>query len=304
MRILVTGASGFIGCNLVPLLRGSGHDVMACCHSFVADGYDSVQFDITSASQTRMVARNYCPHAIVHLAGHSTVAGCDGEPSKMTAINVQGAHNLLAYAPKDCRFVLASSCSVYGRSRIIDDDFDEYSRTNPESPYAATKLAAEALVKAYTNLGNVRGISARLVAQVGPHSTHGLFHDVVRKLRSDSEFLELLGDCPGSMKPFMHVKDTCLALRALAEGDCSDCGILNIAPGGSLSVADFAEICMQEFDIRKPVKWLGWDANFAGDSPYLFISNQRFMDRVCGRYSMSSTEAVRQAIRDVKGVSE
>lgn len=298
-KIMVTGANGYIGKNLLQQLR-TGTDEIIPVYNSDPNNFRSEpdEVDITDDMFVSETMRYYNPDVIIHLAAVSRVKGDTEFPTRISMVNVVGTHNLLEYAPEGCRFVFASSAAVYGTRSCMCDNLTP---CNPESVYAATKAAGEHLVSAYTSLGRVKGVSLRLVAQVGPHSTHGLFHDIIRKLRSDSEYLELIGDCPGSCKPFMHVLDTVRYLRAFAIEN-KFTSHWNISPNDALTVEDFAKICMQGLGIQKPIKWLGWEANWPGDSPNLLVDGYyaRLNSGLMPKYK-TSADAVKQAVIDVLG---
>jgi UDP-glucose 4-epimerase len=119
----------------------------------------------------------------------------------------------------------------------------------------------------------VNGVSLRLTATVGKGATHGVLKDVIRKLKSDSPTLDLLGAEPGSSKPFTHVDDVVQALL-LAGFDDGWKGSVNIGPNDQLSVDQLAEAAMHATRIYKPIKWLGEAANWKGDNRRLHIRNR------------------------------
>lgn len=300
-NILVTGGDGFIGQNLVSELYDQGHNVVVvarrpfCRHEHRAH----VKYcDLTDTNSARYLFYNGessepCIDTIFHLAGNAIVRENSDDPTNISQTNIIGTHNLLAHAPQGCKFIFASSATIYG------DAYGDFAHENaiptPTSIYGATKVAGEALVNAYTSLGNVHGINLRLIANVGRHSTHGLLHDVIRKLRSDSVELELLGDHPGSYKPYIHVCDT---VRGMIKAMEWDNGTYNIATMVPLSVERVAQIAMEELGITKYIKWLGAAANWKGDNRVVCINTSK--SRKNGfRPDLESEQAVRQAIHDI-----
>lgn len=146
MRILVTGASGYIGSVLVPFLSGRGHEIEtldlglydAC--SFIGDRVVSDRRDVRDAERSWLAEFD----AVVHLAALSNDPVGDLDPGLTYEINHQASVRL-ARAAKDAgvpRFVFASSCSLYGAAG--EEILDEGARFAPVTAYGESKVATEA----------------------------------------------------------------------------------------------------------------------------------------------------------------
>lgn len=310
---IVTGAGGFIGSHLVKelcshpqfskvvaLKRGNltkEHVYQAGKRGGVLE-YAEMFCDLRKEGEVRAILNQVRPNFIFHLAGNPNTKLGDSDPSgkEVWAANVDTTHNLLAYAPKGCRFVLASSATVYGDLAKGFGACTEILKPSPTSIYGASKVAAEGLVEAFTGLGLVRGLSLRYVATVGSGAKHGLIPDVVRKLRSDWPVLELFGDMPGSVKPYMHVSDTVnLTIKAGLNGGV---GCLNLSPPDILSVAEVASVAMGVLSIYKKVQWLGNKWVWPGDNPLVSVDSKQMRQYGQPKYA-TSLKAVEQAVRDL-----
>lgn len=303
MRVLVTGAGGFIGRNLAESYSVD-KEMYYWRRDGVYDRYGTLlmphQVDLADFEGVKKVVDAVQPQGIIHLAAVSSPQDFAKRPDKLIGTNAGGTYNLLLAAPPGCRFVYASSATVYGTSWATVGGFKRFwecDRPAPASAYAASKLAGEHFVEAFTRLGKVSGVSLRLVAQVGKYSTHGLVHDVLRKLRSDAPELELLGESPGTCKPLMHAGDTCRALLHFLDNNHAE--PLNVSTGDAITVEEVARICMAKAGVHKPLRWLGWGANFAGDQTQLHVSNYR---AGCVGYSPvceKSADAVAAGLGDI-----
>lgn len=304
-RILITGAGGFIGRHLFESIGRSGTCVIGTDRKAQSYPWNIIGMegerrkvfcDLTAEPQVASLMLRLKPDVVFHLAGNAIVK--EGQdPTAVTRANVLSTHNLLAYAPEGCRFLLASSATVYGtlgqmyRCRELDHVY-------ATSAYAASKIAAEALVEAYTNQNKVRGTSLRLVANVGAYATHGVVHDFIRKLRSNNSHLDVLGDEPGSLKPYIHVNDTLSAMRCLGLEEWTDqVGPFNISPHRELTIAEVAWCVMQGLGITKPIKWLGASANWKGDQNIVRVNSNRLM-KLGWRPTYTSDEAIITAVQE------
>jgi len=296
MRILVTGATGFIGGRLLNRLVKMGHDVIGVGRK----GLRKKIFDVTNYSGML----SYCdledyqsvfemmnrvrPQVVFHLAGNAVVKEDVSYPCDITKSNILATHHLLACCPLNTKFVFASSATVYGDYQ--GKPFSERDIPNPTSVYAITKWSSEQLVELYGKQGRVRPIIARLIANCGKGATHGVFCDIVKKLRSPSQYLSLLGERPGSCKPFLHVDDTVSTLTYLGFTESVKAGIYNVSAYDSITVEDMAEIIMNVTGMRKEVLWQGKESIWKGDNQMVQLTT-----RLEGILNVSSWISVEKA---------
>ena len=133
MRILITGAGGQVGRELVSVFDAGGH---------VVAGFDHATLDITNRDAVRATVVEFQPDAIVHSAAWTAVDACEADPDRAFAVNAMGT-----------RFVVEASRLVGAAVHYISTDyvFDgtkespyvEWDQTNPQSVYGASKLAGE-----------------------------------------------------------------------------------------------------------------------------------------------------------------
>jgi UDP-glucose 4-epimerase len=173
VRVLVTGAAGFIGSHLCRRLVAEGHDVVGLddlSEGDVANLADVpearlVETDLRDARAVEDAARG-CD-AILHHAARKSVPRSVREPEAFVEVNVRGTLNvLLAAREKPATVVFASSSSVYGDQQVFP--LREDAEPRPRSPYAATKLAGEALFRSWWHSYAVPTVVLRYFNVYGP----------------------------------------------------------------------------------------------------------------------------------------
>ena len=294
MKILITGATGFIGRHLAIKLKLLGHDVITLSrHAILVNKRDQrrnnkhYKIDL-GESDTRKHEyyhfENLClehkPEIIFHLASNPLVKINEEDPHKIILDNIVSTQKIVHYAPEGCKVILASSVVVYGDwlfDGVYTDksSYHENHRTQPTSIYGVTKRASESILKTYTKMGRIEGVSARLCATVGGGLTHGVIKDFIRKLKNDDPYLEVLGSHPGSIKPFCHIEDVLDALILLSKSNLAKHESYNVVPDNSISIEEVAEAVMKGLNIYKPIKWLGEESNWKGDNKLIQVTNKK-----------------------------
>jgi UDP-glucose 4-epimerase len=215
MKILVTGASGYIGQHLCRRLVEDGWDVRGLSRSPRPHCLPMVQWfqgDICDAEIAQRAADDVC--CIFHLAGLS-LSACDQNPAQALVVNVQGAFQMLEIARRQEveKFILASSGQVYGGHNPIPNN--ETQIPMPASPYAASKLCAETWCLMAAQAHSLPVTILRLFNVYGPALDGGLRPTV------DAIFLRRLlnGEKPQIMdnlqsgRDFIYVDDVIMALQ-------------------------------------------------------------------------------------------
>lgn len=320
MKILVTGGTGFIGSHLTKALRerhralddevytvsrhrhpdgqhGKGYffhapigsDNMGHCQMDVKH----ITLDLSDRSAVLRMMQVFQPDVIYHLAANPLTRMDKERPFQIMHDNVLSTQYLCEYAPQGCRFFLASSIVVYGDYN--GEVCGELDVTSPTSLYAVTKLASEGVVSVYTQLGKIKGTCLRLCATVGSGVTHGIIYDFIKKLRSDSPTLEVLGAWPGSRKPYIHVDDVVSAFLSADD----HYGLYNICASDAIPVAEIAQLVKDTLGINKPNTWLGSESTWKGDNKTLWANNSLAKQEFWQPKFIWSASAIEQAILDI-----
>jgi UDP-glucuronate 4-epimerase len=254
MRIVVTGAAGFIGSQLSERLVGEGNEVIGIDR--LSDYYelDRKRANLTTLNESdgfRFVERNIndvdCAElldgvdVVYHLAGQPGVRASWGDEFALyLEDNVQATQRLLEAAKgrELQRFVLASSSSIYGDAENFPTSEDELPR--PVSPYGVTKLAAEHLGRLYAKAFDVPTVGLRYFSIIVPRQRPDMaFCRFVDAALQDGA-VEIYGDGEQS-RDFTYVDD-CIDATIAAASDGRPGGVYNIAGGTHATVLDVLDI--------------------------------------------------------------
>jgi UDP-glucose 4-epimerase len=244
MRVLVTGASGFVGRSVVRALAREGHDAIAAVRRHDPDlpACETVVWDIGRAR--RPVPLPSKVDAIVHAAQSRNYRSFPTDIDELFRVNVAGARTLLDYGVDTgvSRFCLLSSGTVYEPYR---GELREEAALAPTSFLGASKLAAEILAGPYQ--GKMALSVLRLFFPYGPGQTGRLIPDIIERVRT-GRAVELSADGNGLRIAPTHVSDLAeIAVAAVAEGWT---GTMNVASPHTISLRELAELAGKLLGLR------------------------------------------------------
>jgi len=205
-RILVAGASGYVGRAFGGLARREGKQLTALGRTNPGLGIDFIQCDLAVAGEVEQAFAGKQFTHIVHLA---SLPGDTGDPQQMVRVNINGCLNLLEAARrmKVERFVLASSISAYEwypATKFNPPDYlpvDENHPCRPKDMYSCTKRMQEELAQAYYHQYGVPTVTLRLTAVIGPHGRGGG--------RGWRKFAEALAEGKSVQIPHLRPQEVC-----------------------------------------------------------------------------------------------
>lgn len=149
-QILITGASGLLGSNLV-LMLNQHFEIAATFHQHPLrlDNCEIISMDITRANESWVIIHRLDPHAVIHCAAETRVDYCEKHPEEAFRVNVEGTENIAkAAANVRAKFVYISTDSVFDGQVGM---YNEMADPNPLNVYARTKLAGEQVVRRFVN---------------------------------------------------------------------------------------------------------------------------------------------------------
>ena len=235
-KVLVTGADGFIGSHLVETLLEKGLKVKALCN------YNSFNFwgwlDDTHHPNLEIVSGdvrdyNFCLKitqdidTIFHLAALIAIPYSYVAPDSYIDTNVKGTSNICLAAIKNgvSKVIHTSTSEVYGTALYVP--IDEKHPLQPQSPYSASKIAADAMAMSYFNAFNLPLVIARPFNTYGPRqSARAIIPTIISQMANGKKEISI-GDLTPT-RDLNYVKDTCAGFYELAITDNINGEIINI----------------------------------------------------------------------------
>jgi NAD dependent epimerase/dehydratase len=249
--ILVTGADGFIGSHLTELLVHSGYSVKALSqyNSFNNWGWlekvdclesiEVVSGDVRDPHFCRNIMGGV--NSVFHLAALIAIPYSYVAPDSYVDTNIKGTLNMCQAAIESNvkRFVHTSTSEVYGTAQYVP--IDEKHPLQPQSPYSATKIAADAMAMSYFNSFDLPVTIARPFNTYGPRqSARAVIPTIITQIANGMKEIKL-GDVTPT-RDFNFVEDTCRGFLAIAQSDSTIGQTINIGSNFEISIGDTLNI--------------------------------------------------------------
>lgn len=261
MRILITGGGGFQGSHLAEFLLRQGHKisvlntVSANSKNNLAGIIDKIKIYWGDIRDKKMADESVAEKDIVfHLAGNINVDQSLQDPLLYFNNNILGTYNVLeAVRQNKSRLIFVSTCEVYGDGH--DPRFTvrlhEAAELRPNSPYAASKTAADRMCYAYYKSYGVDVTIIRPFNIYGERQKGGQFGALIPILVEQAlrgEDITIFGD-GNSSRDYSHVSDIILGYNMVLNNDSLNGKVVNLASGKDFKIKDIAEYIAKKLNV-------------------------------------------------------
>lgn len=254
--VLVTGADGFIGSHLTELLLSEGYKVRALSqyNSFNNWGWleeikhpdlEVVCGDVRDAHFCRYISKGV--DTIYHLAALIAIPYSYVAPDSYVDTNIKGTLNMCQAALDENvrRIIVTSTSEVYGTALTVP--INESHPRQPQSPYSATKIGADAIAKSFYNAFNLPLVIARPFNTYGPRqSARAIIPTIITQIAAGKKKIKV-GDLSPT-RDFNFVKDTVAGFLALGRAEGIEGREINIATGTEVSMKETLETIAKLMD--------------------------------------------------------
>ncbi|MCH5319927.1 MAG: SDR family NAD(P)-dependent oxidoreductase [Paramuribaculum sp.] len=281
-KVLVTGADGFIGSHLTELLLEEGYQVRALSYynSFNFNGWleglnshggnlEIVSGDVRDPFFCKRIAEG-CD-MIFHLAALIAIPYSYIAPDSYVDTNIKGTLNICEAALENNvkRVIITSTSEVYGTALSVP--IKETHPKQPQSPYSASKIGADAIAMSFHNAFGLPVVIARPFNTFGPRqSARAIIPTIITQIANGAKEIKV-----GDLRPtrdFNYVRDTARGFLAIANAEDVEGEEINIATGTEISMED---------TLKTIARLMGSDVKYVVDKTRLRPAKSEVM-RLCG----------------------
>lgn len=310
-KCFITGGAGFIGSHLAETLLEQGESVVVydnlsterkdSLRSCVGNAkFSLVAGDLADAGKLQEQMKGQ--DVVWHLGANTNMVVGIKNPEVDFKNGIVATFNVLNSMKNTGvkEILFASSGSVFGDIKRPPAT-EDYGPLLPVSAYGAAKLAAEGWISSYSHLYGIRSWIFRLGNVLGERMTHGIIYDLLAKLRTNTNELEVLGDGAGEKNYFLVEECVDGMIYAYNRSGHSGCEIFNLGSDTTTRVSEIVRIILEETGNKDTkVHYAGGERGWPGDQPRVYMSIEK-MKNLGWSARLSSDQAVRTAVRRYLG---
>lgn len=284
MNYFITGASGFIGSNLVDHLLSTGNKVTGYDNLSTGkidflfnaknnSNYKFIEGDILNLNDltNAMVGSNF----VIHFSANADVRFGTQYVDKDLKQNTIGTFNVLEAmrTNKISKIAFSSTGSVYGEAKIIPTPEDAPFPIQT-SFYGASKLAGEALLSAFAEGFDFQVWIFRFVSILGERYSHGHVYDFYKQLLNNPTKLSVLGNGK-QRKSYLYVGDCIDAIMVAIEKSNEKVNIFNLGTDEYCEVNDSIGWISEHLKLKPVLSYTGTERGWIGDNPFIFLDTKK-----------------------------
>lgn len=302
-KILVTGGAGFIGSYLVDKLIERGNEVTVIDNlssgkeEYVNEKAVFIEGDLKDKDFVLKNVKNF--DWVYHIAANPDVRLGEEDKDVHIQENIIVTHNILEAMRLNGlnKLVFTSTSAVYGNATVIPTP-ENYGPLITISLYAASKLAAEALIYSYSEF-SVQSWVFRLANIIGGRSNHGVIPDFIKKLEKNPEELEVLGNGLQT-KSYLYVNDCVDAMLFGTQTAKEKVNIFNIGSPDTIVVKELAKLVIERKSKNASIKYTGGTQGWKGDVPKFLLDITR-LKNLGWSPKYTSRDSVIKTIEEILG---
>ncbi len=306
-KYLIVGGAGFIGSHLTTQLLQEEKDIKVTIYDNFSSGKMWHLDQIINDSRLEIIRgdikdKDFLIKAaegkeiVYHFASNPDIAKAMTQPdidfwegtyltnNVVEAMRITGANKL----------IYASGSGVYGDTGYLETN-EDYSPMLPISTYGASKLGCEALICSYCHMFNITASAFRFANVVGPHQTHGVGYDFLRRLLVNPDKLDILGDGTQS-KSYIYVTDVIKAIRTLEKKAPEGFSYFNVATLDYITVTEIADIVTKILGLTNvSYNYSGGNRGWKGDVPIVRLNSEKIR-KLGWKNEFTSKEAISKSV--------
>ncbi len=303
--MVVTGAAGFIGSNLVDSLLNQGIEVLGIDNfstgrmEFLSEALKHPKF--TLLKEDLYFGEDLSNFfvgidAVFHLAANADVRFGPDHPARDLEQNTIATHKVLEAVRKAGvkKFIFSSTGSVYGEAEVVPTPEDAPFPIQT-SLYGASKLACEGLIAAYAESFGIQAWIFRFVSILGPRYTHGHVYDFYEQLMKHPSKLMVLGN-GHQTKSYLHVSDCIDAINLSLRKFSNSVNIVNLGVNGYCQVRDSIGWITNEMGLYPEIVFGTESKGWIGDNPLIHLNTTK-IESMGWKPRFTIEEGVRDTVR-------
>lgn len=309
MKILITGAAGFIGSHICDFLVNNNSIIALddlslgkeenIKHLYKHKNFKFIKQDASNIDEMDLIIKENNIDAVIHLAANSDIQKSAKNPNIDFDKTFMTTYSILEAMRKNNvkKLIFASTSAVYGEKENIKIH-EDIGPLFPVSYYGAGKLASEAFISAYTHMNDFTTCIFRFPNVIGERLTHGVIFDFIKKLNNNSNELEILGD-GNQEKSYIYVKDLVAAIMFVYDKANVGINYFNIGANGTTKVKKIADIISEEMKLKNvKYKFTGGSIGWKGDVSKFEYDTSK-INNFGWKAKYTSDEAVKYTVRSV-----